>query len=279
MYPSLFGINSLHSYGLFVGVAIVASMYVAQKLGRQSGLKEKHLNRLFIIVMIMSIVGGRLLYVAQNYKDFSNNLSDIFFINQGGMVIYGALIFGVGSCVLYARARKMPMMKTLDVLFISIALGLGIGRIGCFFAGCCYGRKIMDATGAAVTSPDLAPWYAVKFPEGVNSLAQTGYYLFPSQLMDAGYNMLIFLALLIFRKKLQKHDGQAAWLFLLLYGILRSISEFYRGDDLNRGFVIPGYLSTSQAISIPIIIFALYMLIFYKSDKVTSRPKNHRAGG
>ena len=257
MYPNLLGISYLHTYGFLTGIAIVAAMYLATVLGRQSGIKEKHLNRLFLFGVVLGILGGRLLHVIQNYEYFVKNPSEILMINQGGLVIYGAIIMAIVTWLTYIKINKLPTMKTLDVLLTSLPLGLGIGRIGCFAAGCCYGYPILRAD---------VPWYAIKFPDRPDSIAPTDHYVFPSQLVDAAYNFLILAILLVFRKKFQKYNGQASWLFLILYGTFRSISEIYRGDT-DRGFVIQGYISTSQAISIPIVLFALYMLIFYKGDK------------
>ncbi|MCX6112910.1 MAG: prolipoprotein diacylglyceryl transferase [Proteobacteria bacterium] len=265
MYPSIFGISYIHAYGFFAGVAIVASIYVATKLGIQSGLKEKYLTRLCIVGVVFGLIGGRLLYEIQNYEYFLKHPIDILLISQGGLTIYGAIILAMISWIIFIRIYKMPMLKTLDVLFVSVPLGLGIGRMGCFCAGCCYGKAVLDSTGNVITTAALAPWYAMKFPSDVGSIGPTDHYVYPAQLIEVIYNLLIFAGLMIFRKKFQKHDGQATWLFLVLYGVCRSIAEIYRGDDIDRGFFISGYLSTSQAISIPIVLFALYMLIFYKS--------------
>ena len=265
MFPNIFGISFLHTYGFFCGIAIVTSIYVATSLGTQAGLSEKYLTRLFVVGIISGLIGGRLLYVIPEYAYFIKHPLEVFSVSQGGLTVYGGIILALICWILFIRIYKMPMLKTLDVLMISLPLGLSIGRIGCFSAGCCYGKPILDAAGNAITSATLAPWYAIKFPYGVGSIGPTDHYVYPTQLMEVLYNLLIFIGLYIFRKKLQKHDGQATWLFFVLYGICRSIAEIYRGDDLDRGFVIPGYLSTSQAISIPIVLFALYMLIFYRT--------------
>ena len=265
MFPNIFGISFLHTYGFFAGMAIVSSIYVATKLGIQSGLSEKHLTRLFVVGVVSGLIGGRLLFVIPEYEYFIKDPLEIFSISQGGLTVYGAIILALICWIIFIKRYKMPLLKTLDVLMISLPLGLGIGRLGCFSAGCCYGRAVLDASGNIINSAALAPWYAVKFPYGIGSFGPTDHYVYPTQLMEVVYNLLIFAGLMMFRKKLQKHDGQATWLFLILYGVCRSIAEIYRGDDLDRGFVIPGYLSTSQAISIPIVLFALYMLIFYKT--------------
>jgi len=265
MFPTIFGISFLHTYGFFCGIAIVTSIYVATKLGIQSGLSEKYLTRLFVVGIISGLVGGRLLYVIPEYSYFLKHPLEIFSISQGGLTVYGGIILAMAFWILFIKTYKMPPLKTLDVLMVSLPLGLSIGRIGCFSAGCCYGKAVLDSAGNAISSAHLAPWYAIKFPYGIGSIAPTDHYVYPTQLIEVIYNLLIFVGLYIFRKKFQKHDGQTTWLFFVLYGIFRSLAEIYRGDDLDRGFVIHGYLSTSQAISIPIVLFALYMLIFYRS--------------
>lgn len=254
MFPSVFGIQYIHTYGLFVGIAIVSSIYVATKLGVQSGLKEKDLNRLFIAGVLAGLIGGRFFYALEDLQHFIEHPLEFFLINQGGLTVYGALIIGVATWIFLIKRHRMPLMKTLDALVVSLPLGLAIGRMGCFSAGCCYGKTIVG---------DHVPWYAIKFPADVNSFAPVGQFLYPTQLMDLTYNLFIFIVLIVFRKKFQKYDGQSVWLFMILYGIFRSIVEVFRGD-MERGFIINNYLSVSQAISIPIVIFASYMLIFYK---------------
>jgi len=271
MYPSLFGLTYLHTYGLFIGIGIVSAMYAATQMGKENHIKEKTINRLLIAITIAGVVGARLLFViVENPSYFLENPMDILKIYTGGGVIYGSILGAIPVIIYYSRKHKIPVLKSFDIITTTLPLGLGIGRIGCFAAGCCYGKPITDSSGNMITDRALAPWFSVKFPEGINSLAPTTYYMYPSQLFDAGFNILIFAILFGFRKHLMKQEGRAFWLFLIMYGTFRSIAELYRGDT-QRGFLIQGYLSTSQAISIPLILYALYMLFIHKKKHTHSQ--------
>ncbi|MBW2099219.1 MAG: prolipoprotein diacylglyceryl transferase, partial [Deltaproteobacteria bacterium] len=126
----------------------------------------------------------------------------------------------------------------------SLALGHFFGRLGCFSAGCCYGKL-----------PDL-PW-AVTFTNP-DSLAPLGVPLHPTQLYSAANNLIIFGFLLLF-KRIKKFEGQLFWIYVLLYGITRSIIEIFRGDP--RGGVLFGILSVSQTIGAAMSIIAVFMLV------------------
>jgi phosphatidylglycerol:prolipoprotein diacylglycerol transferase len=128
-----------------------------------------------------------------------------------------------------------------------VALAHFFGRIGCFFAGCCYGKYC-----------DL-PW-AVTFNHH-DSLAPTGIPLHPTQLYEALGNLAIFLFLFFFRKR-KKHDGQLFWLYVLIYGITRSFIETFRADF--RGEFFYGVLSISQVVGGFMAVVSLIMLFVFR---------------
>jgi phosphatidylglycerol:prolipoprotein diacylglycerol transferase len=133
-----------------------------------------------------------------------------------------------------------------DLFAPSVALGLSFARIGCFMAGCCYGKET------------VLPW-AVTFTHP-QSLARLGVRLHPTQLYEAAGCLALFLFLTWMEKK-KSYEGEIFWLFLLVYSLLRFLIEFFRDDP--RGFLFGTFLSTSQAIGVLLAIFSVYMLNYY----------------
>jgi phosphatidylglycerol:prolipoprotein diacylglycerol transferase len=163
------------------------------------------------------------------------------------LVFYGGLIPAAIVAFGYMSWRRLPAWKLADLISPLIALGLSFGRIGCFFAGCCYGRE---------TS---LPW-AVTF-KNPDSLARLNVPLHPTELYDAANGLAIFL-FLSWMSKRKTFDGQVFWLFVFLYSITRFFIEIFRGDP--RGFLFGDLLSTSQGIGILLAILSLFMLFYIK---------------
>jgi phosphatidylglycerol:prolipoprotein diacylglycerol transferase len=163
-------------------------------------------------------------------------------------VFYGGLIAAVAVALWYLRRHRMPMWTVTDVFAPGIALGHVIGRMGCFFAGCCFG------------TPTDAPW-AITFhnpyaAENVGTPLNVP--LHPTQLYEAGAELLILGFLLATENKGRTFPGRTFWSYMFLYGVSRFIIEFYRGDP--RGTI--GGFSTSQFLSLIIVPLAIAMLIF-----------------
>jgi phosphatidylglycerol:prolipoprotein diacylglycerol transferase len=180
---------------------------------------------------------------------FLENPLMIFKIWEGGLVFFGGLIAGMIVGIWYVRRHKMPVLLMCDVFAPAIAIGHAIGRVGCFLAGCCYGRVV-----------DHPAWYSIIFPTNPRSFAPTGIALYPTQLMEVVGELVIF-SILIVQRRFKRFDGQIMATYLILYSILRSFNEYYRGDA-DRGFVIEPWLSTSQFVSI--ILFIAGLTLYFK---------------
>jgi phosphatidylglycerol:prolipoprotein diacylglycerol transferase len=166
---------------------------------------------------------------------------------RSGGVFYGGLIAAVVVALWYLRHYKMPMWTVTDVFAPGIALGHVIGRMGCLFAGCCFGRATSLPWGITFHSEFAAQ--NVGTPLGVP--------LHPTQLYEAGAELLILLALLATERRGRPFPGRTFWGYMLLYGVSRFIIEFYRGDS--RGMI--GMFSTSQFVSLLIVPIAVVMLV------------------
>jgi phosphatidylglycerol:prolipoprotein diacylglycerol transferase len=246
LHPILFRIGpfTLHAYGVFVAMAFLMGIGLALKEARRVGEDPNKVLDLAFYMLIASIIGSRILYVLVNWPMFKDDLLEIFRLWHGGLVFYGGFIGAVLTALWYMRLKGLLLWKTADILAPSIAFGQFVGRIGCFFAGCCYG-KVCEL-----------PW-AVTFthPE---SLAPKGVPLHPTQLYGSLIALLIFLTLTAL-KRIKKFEGTLFWTYVLLYGMARSVLEFFRGDD--RGMLIQNMISTSQLIGVIMASLAIVMLI------------------
>ncbi len=252
MYPVLFRIGpfAVHTYGVFVAMAFLSAIALALREARREGEDANKILDLCFYVLVAAILGSRVLYVLVNWSTFRHDLLEIVRIWHGGLVFYGGFIGAVITALWYIRRKGLPLLKTLDIMAPSIAFGQFVGRIGCFFAGCCYGKTC-----------DL-PW-AVTFthPE---SLAPKGVPLHPTQLYSSLNSLFIFLVLVGLRR-IKRFDGQIFWVYVLLYAVMRSILEHFRGDE--RGMFIEGMLSTSQLIGLIMAVIAIAMIIILRRRK------------
>lgn len=255
MYPVLFKIPlfggvTIYSYGLMVALGFVAAIFWVTRESRRVGIDPAKTMDLAFYVIVAAIVGSRILHVAVSERQkFLDNPLMIFRIWEGGLVFYGGLIASLIVALWYIRRNRMPVLPICDVFAPAISIGHAIGRIGCLFAGCCYGRLV-----------DPPAWYSIIFPPNARSFAPTGVALYPTQVMEAAGELLIFTFLVLLRKH-KKFEGQIIAIYLMFYAVLRAIIEYFRGDT-ERGFLIDPWLSTSQFISI--LVFASGALLYAK---------------
>lgn len=193
------------------------------------------------------------MYVIVEYRYFLAHPIEIFMFWKGGLVFYGGLILGTVTAVVYLKKKGLPLWKTADLLAPSIAIGQGIGRWGCFFAGCCYGV------------PTDVPW-AVTFSDP-SSLAPLGIALHPTQIYLSLNALVIFLVLIWLSKK-KSFDGQIIWAYGILYAVGRFVIEYFRGDD--RGYAVDEVFSTSQFLGLFVLGFSIFMLVFLRRKSVGS---------
>jgi phosphatidylglycerol:prolipoprotein diacylglycerol transferase len=252
MHPILFRLGGLavYAYGFFVAIGFVAGVIFATLRARKEGIPFERVVDLFFYTVLSAILGSRILFVLINLDVYRENPLQIFKIWEGGLVFYGGLILAIGVSIGYMRWHRLPIWKFADLFSPSIALGLFFGRIGCFFAGCCYGRETSLPWGVIFTDP--------------NSLARLNVPLHPTQLYEATSSLIIFFFLNWMEKK-KTFDGQLFWLFLFLYSVTRFFIEMLRDDP--RGFLFRGLLSTSQGIGIFLAILSIFVLFYLKKGQ------------
>jgi len=175
MYPILFRLDGLtvYAYGFFLILGTVIAGILAILKVRKEGLpiSFERAADLFFYTVLAAIVGSRILFVLINFDLFRENPFRIMNIWEGGLVFYGGFLLAVGVAIGYMRWHRLPILKLLDLISPLIGLGLFFGRIGCFLAGCCYGKETSLPWGVTFTNPD--------------SLARLNVPLHPTQLYDA----------------------------------------------------------------------------------------------
>lgn len=236
----------LYGYGLMIAIGVVLAFIVAEKRAPKKSLDADSIWSLGIWCAVGGFLGAKLLYVITEWKSlFSGSLGlrDILY----GFVVYGGIIGGILAGYLYCKVKKLNFLKYFDIVMPSIALAQGFGRIGCFLAGCCYGRET-DA------------WYGMEFNNSVY-YNMVGVKVIPTQLIMSAANFIHFFLLIYLANKTYKagKDGVIAGCYLLFYSIGRFLIEFLRNDP--RGGV--GVLSTSQFISLFIFAAGVGMVLFF----------------
>ena len=248
MHPVLFSIGkfSFYSYGFMIAVGIICALTLAMYRAEKFGLNKDIMFDIGIYGLIGGIIGAKLLFLIAEAPYAFKHPEEIKNLLTAGFVIYGALIGGVIAAFIYCRTKKQDFLKYFDLAIPSVAVAQGFGRIGCFLAGCCYGKETSSAIGIVFSHSDYAP---------------NGVKLIPTQLISSAGNFLIAAVLLVFASK-SKKKGQTAGLYMILYSIGRFIIEIFRDDP--RGNVGP--LSTSQFICIFVLIggIILFNLNRYK---------------
>ena len=250
MHPVLFHIGpfALHTYGVFVAMAFLSAMGLALREARKVGEDTEKVLDLCFYILVAAIVGSRILYVVIDWKTFRKDPVEIIRIWHGGLVFYGGFIAALLTALWYVRRAGLSLWRTADILAPSIAFGQFIGRIGCFAAGCCYGVSCNLPWAVTFTNPE--------------SLAPKGIPLHPTQLY-ASFNSLLIFFVLMALGRFKRFEGQIFWAYVLLYGVSRSIIEFFRGDD--RGMLVGNVISMSQLIGVTMAAIAIAMMFLLRT--------------
>lgn len=240
---TVFGIN-IYGYGTMLALGVIAAVMLVLHRSKEKGYDEDKILNMAIFAVIGGIIGGKLLYILTSLDEVAKEKSIAALIGNG-FVIYGSIIGGVLGVALYCRKNNWQLLKIFDLVIPSLPLAQGFGRIGCFLAGCCYGRP-------------TASFIGVKFR--TDSLGPSSTYVYPTQIFSSIFDFILAIVLLNLDRK-QKKDGRLFALYMIIYSIGRFFIEFIRNDP--RGNV--GILSTSQFIGIFVVILGIAL---YNIDKI-----------
>jgi phosphatidylglycerol:prolipoprotein diacylglycerol transferase len=250
VYPELFSIGpiTLYSYGVLLAASYLLGLWLAMRRAKAWGLDANRVLDLGIYIIIAALIGAKLLLLIVDFDQFRQSPSELMSLARSGGVFYGGLILAVLVAFWYIHKHRMPFWTTCDVFAPGIALGHVTGRLGCFAAGCCYGRPTDVPWAVIFTNPQAAS--NVGTPLGIP--------LHPTQLYEAGAELLILVLLLATEKRGRYFSGRTFWSYMFLYAVSRYIIEIYRGDP--RGEIFG--MSTSQLISLVLAPLSLAMLVW-----------------
>lgn len=251
MHPILAQLGSLtiYTYGVLLAAGVILSLWYAQARAARVGLPRRPIWNLGVYAIFGALIVSKLWLIFVNGSYYAANPADIFSLTtwQSAGTFYGGLLGAMIAIVLYARSQKMPVLPVLDVAAAALPLGHAIGRLGCFAAGCCYGKPTTLVWG--VTFTDRAAAQLAGTPLDVS--------LHPTQLYEAGAEFLNFLLLLALGAK-QRFDGQILGAYLALYGVERSVIEFFRGDP-GRTMLFHDTVSLMQILSAALALGGVYL--------------------
>jgi len=244
MHNDLFSIGpfTVHGYGVMIAIGVLAAYSLVMKRAKSLNIDIRSIDSLVIWILVGGALGAKVMFWITQLENIIQNPRILLLTITDGFVVYGGIIGGILAGYLYCRKKQLGFLKYFDLIIPSVALAQGFGRIGCFMAGCCYGRETDSAFGVIFPSSSLAPG---------------GVRLIPTQLISSGLDFLLFVVLMFYTKR-KRVDGQVAALYLILYSAGRFMLEFFRGD-IERGSV--GVLSTSQFISIFLFMIGCGMFI------------------
>ncbi len=246
----------LAAYGIFMLGGFVAAYVAVIGRARFIGIPERRVLDLFLIAVVGGMIGARARYVWERPEQFTQHagqpvawrdvVANAIDFDQGGMVWYGGATLATLMILVYARWHRMNILALGDIVLPALLLGLGIGRIGCFFNGCCYGH------------PTGLPW-------GVTCPRYPDHLVHPTQLYETIACTLMFLAAWWMWRR-RRSDGRVCFAVGIGYGVWRFINEGLRGDDKIPSNLLglpadAGVIDTSQATSLHIIVITIVVAV------------------
>lgn len=260
MHPFLFQIGSFRipTYGVISVLALLAVIFLVRRYARLEGRDPSQVTDAMVLTVAVGYVGARLFELVVNWERYTSSPDGARLLLVSTGVFVGGLITAIPFAIFWFRRIRLPFLQGLDIVALVATTADGVGRWGCYFSGCCWG-----------TPTDL-PW-AVTFPELARKLHHglPGVPLHPTQIYMS-LTSLAILALLVLVYRRKRFHGQILAVYLVVYAVARFLLENVRGDE-ERGFVLDGLLSTSQAVGIGLALAGIAMYVVLD--------RRHRASG
>jgi phosphatidylglycerol---prolipoprotein diacylglyceryl transferase len=231
MFPILLKIGPLtiHTYGFMMAVGVALGLWFIYVQAKRAGLDANRVMDAAFYTIIVSLIGAKLLLFIGNISYYISYPKELFSLARSGGVFQGGLLFGTVYALWYFHRKKIPTWRTADLIGPALALGHGFGRIGCFSAGCCYGRECAAPWAVTFTNKYAGQLTGVKLDTPIH----------PVQLYEAALNFLNFAVLFVILKK-KKFDGQVFAFYILNYSVIRFFTEYFRGDHGDSVYFIRG---------------------------------------
>jgi phosphatidylglycerol:prolipoprotein diacylglycerol transferase len=247
---------------VLLAASYLLGLRLAMWRAKRWGVDSSRVLDLGIYIIIAALVGAKLLLLVVNFDEYRQSPADLLSLARSGGVFYGGLILAVLVAFWYIARHRMPFWRTCDVFAPAIALGHVTGRLGCLAAGCCYGRPTDVAWAITFTNPLAA----------ANVGTPLNIPLHPTQLYEAGAELLILIVLLATERRGRPFPGRTFWASMFLYALSRFAIEIFRGDP--RGMVLG--VSTSQFISLILAPLSLAMLVYLSRSTPEAPPASAR---
>jgi phosphatidylglycerol:prolipoprotein diacylglycerol transferase len=251
MHPILFHIGSLpvYTYGVLVASGVLLGLCYARRQAPRLGLNPDHVWNLGIYMVLAALVVAKIWLVFSAWDYYMANPREIFSmaVLQSGGTFYGGVVGAMLTIIVYTYVNKIPILPLLDTFAFAVPLGHTLGRLGCFAAGCCYGK------------PTSVAWAVTFKNELAEQLAGTplNVPLHPTQLYEATVEFLNFLVIVWLARR-QRFSGQLVGTYFLLYGFERGTIEFFRGDP-GRTLMLHNSISLMQVTSIALILTGAFL--------------------
>ena len=292
MYPIAFTIGSfaVHWYGIFIGIGFLVSFGLMLKLKKYADLTTDQVYNIAMIALFAGVIGARLFYVIQFWDQFrGRGLLAILNVHEGGLVFYGGFILAFTAECIYAKwptvrrmlglkekkpadgsepRKNISLLALLDVLGPAMALAHAFGRVSCFMQGCCFGKPAPSGFPLAIQFPQGSP-AAYRYPSLLTGGSEPVY---PVQLFESVGNLLMCAVLLLLLRK-RKYAGTIGGVYLILYGVMRFLLEFMRGDHTDSILRLTPSQFIAVAVAIPagIVVFLTALKLGRKKEKETEK--------
>jgi phosphatidylglycerol:prolipoprotein diacylglycerol transferase len=255
MYPKLFSIGSffIPTYGVLVALGFLAGLLITMRLATRAGLSADKVTNLAVYCAIAGVLGAKLFMFLFDWSYYWQNPGEIFTMGtlQAAGVFHGGFIAAMVVAFFYMRKHKLAVLPTMDIFAPGVAIGQAIGRLGCFAAGCCWGREC-----------DL-PW-GVRFRSDFAAPVPLDKPLHPVQLYESFCNFLLFA--LLYKLSARPHrPGKIIGLYLVIYSTVRFCVEFFRNHE--QALILN--LSLTQWISLGLLGLGAVILATVKSPSVS----------
>ena len=246
---SFLGLN-INFYGLIIAIGMIIAIMVVCKICKFRNLKPDDIYIIALYVLPLSIIGARLYFVA--FSEHSFTFWEVFKIWEGGMAIYGGVIGGAVGIVIYCLIHKKNFIDVADVAVVGLILGQAIGRIGCYFGGCCYGIEVTN---------EAFMWFPI-------ATQIDGVWHYSTFFYESFCNFIIFGVFIYLIRKI-KTRGVMMSLYFICYGTVRCVIETFRGDSLYIGPIkVSQLLSGLLILAGIILLIVIYTIKYKRKDKI-----------
>ncbi len=253
MFPRLLEIGSfsLPTYGLLIAVGFLVGISLSARLAKRTAMDPERITNLGIILLLSAIVGAKLFLIADSWSYYAADWGRLFTLSalRSGGVFYGGLVTALGVAYWYTRRHGMPWFATADLMVPGLAFGHAVGRMGCFAAGCCWGRETHVAWAVTFSNPVAHDFTGVPLNVSVH----------PTQLYEA-FGTALIGAFLLWRFLRPHAPGAILGAYLALYSSFRFVVEPFRADGA-RPVLVGGTVSTTQLVALGLLALGIWLIL------------------